>query len=190
MNVSALNSLEELERLYREEALKPTPVVEERARWIGTSLGIADVPLLVGEGDIEEIIETPSVVPVPGTKPWVMGVAAHMGGLLPIVSGDVLFRKRPYQGRVRDWCMVIRRGGFHFGMTLSAVERDLKFPVEQRDMTAPVDPDFAPFTDGCFHHRDRFLAVLDTDRLVADSDLADASAPVPQTSEETSNDQD
>ena len=31
---------------------------------------IAGNVMLVGEGDIEEIIETPSVVPVPGTKPW------------------------------------------------------------------------------------------------------------------------
>ena len=185
MNDATLQSLEELERLYREHAIEAPPVVDERMNWVGTSLGIADVPLLVGEGELEEIIETPSVVPIPGTKPWVLGVAAHMGGLLPIVSGDVFFRRRPYQGRPRDWCMVIRRQGFHFGMTLSSVERDMKFPAEQRDMRRPVDADFAPFTLGGFHYKTHFLAVLDIDRLVADSDLADAAAEMGTTEDNT-----
>jgi chemotaxis signal transduction protein len=187
MNDSALRSLEELERLYRERAIQPPPMPEEPPKWVGTSLGIADVPLLVAEGDIEEIIETPAVVSIPNTKPWVMGVASYMGGLLPIISGDVFFRKQPYQGRIRDWCMVIRRQGFRFGMTLSSVERDLKFPQERLDPAGPVDPDFAAFARGGFYHRDRFLAVLDMERLLADSDLADASAREKESIEENTN---
>ncbi len=190
MSVSALESLEELERLYRDQAIRPATVIDERPKWVGTCLGIADLPLLVAEGEIEEIIETPPVVPVPGTKPWVMGVASHMGSLLPIISGDVFFRKAPYQGRPRDWCMVIRRGGFHFGMTLSSVERDMKFPLEQRELASSVDEAFADFVSGGFHDRKRFLAVLDMDRLVTDSDLADAAAQEPDSNEDTSDDQD
>jgi twitching motility protein PilI len=185
MNSAALDSLEELERLYRDHALVPPSVVDEGSKWVGTSLGIADMPLLVAEGDIEEIIETPAVVTIPGTKPWVMGVAAHMGGLLPIFSGDVFFRKRPYQGRVRDYCMVIQRQGFRFGMTLSSVERDMKFPAEERDWEREVDADFAEFAQGGFRDKNRFLAVIDIDRLVEDSDLADASAPDLTNDEET-----
>ena len=55
------------------------------------------------------------------------GVAAYKGAL-PIISGDVLFRHRPYAGRVRDFCMVIPQTRFYFGITLSDVERDVKFP--------------------------------------------------------------
>jgi twitching motility protein PilI len=156
--------------------------------WVGTSLGIAGVSLLVGEGELEEIIETPAVASIPGTKPWVLGVASHMGGLLPIVSGDVFFRKRPYAGRVREFCMVIRRPGFHFGMTLSSVERDVKFPVAERDMEHPVDADFAGFALGGFHDGERFMAVLDIDKLVADSDLSNASAAEPEVDEERDDD--
>jgi twitching motility protein PilI len=187
MSDSALRSLEELERLYREHAIQAPPIQQEPPKWVGTSLGIAEVPLLVAEGDLEEIIETPSVVPIPKTKPWVLGVASHMGALLPIVSGDVFFRRQPYQGRVREWCMVVRRQGFRFGMTLSSVERDLKFPLEQLDMDGPVDPDFAAFARGGFYHRDRFIAVLDMERLLADTDLADASAPDSESIEEQTN---
>ena len=176
MSISALQSLELLERINAYDGVAPPAIENEKMRWVGTSLSIAGVPLLVGEGELEEIIETPAVTTIPGTKPWVMGVAAFKGGLLPILSGEVLFRKRPYSGRVRDYCMVVRRPGMYFGITLSDIQRDLKFEIDRRDMNHPVDPDFARFSLGGFKHEGHFLAVLDIDKLVADEELLNASA--------------
>jgi len=176
MAMSALQSLELIERLHAYDGVAPPKLEEMRMNWVGTSLGIAGVPLLVSEGELDEVIETPRVTSIPGTKPWVMGVAAFKGGLLPVLSGDVLFRNRPYTGRVRDYCMVIRRPGLYFGVTLSHVQRDLRFPIEDRLMDHPVDPDFAQYTLGGFKYRGEFLAVLDIDKLVADEEIANASA--------------
>jgi twitching motility protein PilI len=181
--VTALQSLQLLERHYRHEAVSPPGFTDTVMQWAGTSLSIAGVPLLVGEGELEEIIETPAMTHVPGTKPWVMGVGAHRGVLLPIISGDVLFRKGPYAGRVREHCMVVKRSGFYFGLTVSDIERSLRFPLEKRDMDHAIDPDFAPFCLGGFHRGDDFLAVLDIDKLVADPDFANASAVEADTTE-------
>ena len=175
MSMSALESLQHLERSFAYEAVSPPVADNDYVRWVGTSRSIAGVPVLVGEGELQEIIETPAVTTIPGTKPWVMGVASVKGGLLPILSGDVLFRRRPYSGRVRDYCMVISRPSMYCGITLSGIERDLKFPLEARDMNHPIDADFAPYCLGGFKHEDRFLAVLDIDRLAADNDIVDAS---------------
>ena len=188
MASNALEAIEILKRNYAGTDLAPRAPVPEQMVWTGTSLGIAGVSLLVGEGELSEIIETPAVTPIPGTKPWVMGVASHMGGLLPIISGDVFFRGKPYAGRLRDYCMVIRRPGFYFGITLSAVERDVKFPLDQRDMDYPVDENFAGVTLGGFHYGERFLAILDIDKLVGDSDLSNAAAPGPVLNEEKTDD--
>jgi twitching motility protein PilI len=176
MGISALQSLELLERINAYDGVAPPAYENERMQWVGTSVDIAGVPLLVGEGELDEIVEMPEVTPIPGTKPWVMGVAAFKGGLLPILSGDALFRKRPYSGRARDYCMVVRRPGMYFGITLSDIQRDLKFPIEQRDMDHVVDPDFARFSLGGFRSGGKFLAVLDIDKLVADEELCNASA--------------
>jgi twitching motility protein PilI len=175
MSSTAAQSLQILERSYSENAVEPPALAKQPMTWMGTAVEVAGVPVLIGAGEIEEIVETPPVTPIPGTKPWVMGVASHMGGLLPIISGDVFFRGRPYAGRVRDFCMVISRPGFHFGMTLSAVERDVKFPLEERDMDQAVDADFTEYALGGFHYEDRFLTILDIDKLVAQSDLANAA---------------
>lgn len=171
----ALSHLELLQRSFHHDAVRVPEQDEHVMQWVGTSLSIAGVPLLVGEGELEEVIETPATTPIPGTKPWVMGLAAHRGGLLPVISGDHFFRNTPYSGRIRDYSMVIRRPGVYFAMTLSDVERDLKFPIEERDMTQSVDADFREFSLGGFHHEDRFLAVLDIDKLVSDDNLANAS---------------
>ncbi len=187
MTDTARESLAALDELYREEALQSPSGEDSRMEWVGTCLSIAGVPVLIGAGEMEEIIETPKVMAIPGTKSWVVGVGSHMGGLLPIISGDVFFRKRPYAGRVRDYCMVIKRPGFYFGITLSGIERDRKFPVELRDMEQPGDEDFARFTLGGFADGDRFLAVLDIDKLIADSDLSNAAADAGATDEVNGN---
>ena len=176
MGISALQSLELIERLHAYDSVAPPAFEEQGETWVGTSLGIAGVPLLVGEGELEEIIETPPVTRIPGTKTWVIGVAAYKGGLLPIFSGDVLFRNRPYTGRTRDYCMVIRRPGQYFGLTLSHVQRDLRFPIDARESDHQVDPDFAAYTLGGFMYKGDFLAVLDIDKLVEDAELSNASA--------------
>ena len=188
MGSSAIQSLDALERRFRTEAVEAPVHNLERMEWVGTCLSIAGVPLLIGEGELEEIIETPNVMAIPGTKPWVLGVGSHMGGLIPIISGDVFFRNRPYTGRSRDYCLVLRRPGFYFGITLSGLERDMKFPVETRDMTATVDPDFAEYTLGGFPDQERLLAVLDIDKLIADGDLSNAAANDPDSLEERTHD--
>ncbi len=190
MSATALQSLRSLESIYAREALAPPEPEKRLMLWAGTSLSIAGVPILVGEGEIDEIIETPVVTGIPGTKYWVLGVAAHKGSLLPIYSGDAFFRKVPYTGRSREYCMVIRRPGFDFGMTVSAIERDLKFSIEQRDMEHTIDPDFADLTLGGYHQNNKFLAVLDIDKLVADSDFSDASVTEHDTTRDMNDEQD
>ncbi len=184
MSSNTLQSFDLLESDYAQHAVSPPVIESSEMFWVGTSLGVAGVSILLGEGELEEVVETPMSTVIPGTKPWVIGVASHKGGLLPIISGDELFRQVPYTGKAREYCMVIRRPGYHFGITLSNVERDIKFPIEQRDMNQSVDPDFSPYCLGGFHYRDRFLAVLDIDKLLEESGLADASASTSVLTEE------
>jgi twitching motility protein PilI len=188
MNFSAQHHFTQLEQSYAQYAVS-APVFENHEMfWVGTSLSVADVSLLLGEGELEEIIETPACTAIPGTKHWVMGVASHKGGLLPIISGDEFFNGVSYNGRPRDYCMVIHRPGFHFAITLSDIERDIKFPIAQRDMGQAVDPAFSAYCLGGFHYEDKFLAVLDIDKLISDSGLANASVAESVINEECNDD--
>ncbi len=97
MDLSAAKSLDLLKSSYSFDAVWIPAADSAVMQWVGTSLGIAGVDLLVSEGELEEIIETPGLTPIPGTKPWVMGVGAYRGGVLPIISGDVFFAGSPIQ---------------------------------------------------------------------------------------------
>jgi twitching motility protein PilI len=179
--------LETMQRSYERDAMNIPAPEQHVVRWVGTHLGIAGIEVLIGEGEIEEIIETPATTPIPGTRPWVLGLAAHRGSLLPIVNGDVLFDKNAYSGRLRDYTMVIRRPGIHFGITLSHVFRDIKLPIDQRSMDITVDEAIAEYTLGGFYLDGKPLAVLDLDTLIAQSELNDASLPRSESNEESSN---
>ena len=79
MSSFALKAVAMLEQAYLDNSVDSPGLAAATMTWTGTSLGIAGVPLLVGAGEIDEIVETPAVTSIPGTKPWVMGVAAYMG---------------------------------------------------------------------------------------------------------------
>jgi hypothetical protein len=55
-------------------------------------------------------------------------------------------------------------------------------------MEQAIDPDFSDYCLGGFHYGDKFLAVLDIDKLVAESGLANASATNRDSNEESTDD--
>lgn len=181
---TALAALGELQDRYASCAVEPPSPQEPEALWVGVLLGIAGVRLLVAVTDLEAIIETPVVTRVPGTRPWVLGIAAHQGGLLPLFCGDELFERRVQGGRIREYCMVIKQPGYRFGITLSKVERTLKLPLRARVDDCPAEDEFAACCSGGFHHEDQFLGILDIGKLVIDRSLSDVAADAGQPSED------
>jgi len=181
---SAIQALQDLQQRFARVSEAPPAEMDQCIYWAGTALGMAGIPLLVGEGELDEIIETPAVAPIPGTQPWVLGLATHRGGLIPVISGDVLLRRELYTGRVRDYCMVVRRPGMHFAVTLSDVKRSIRFPLDERDMGRDVDPVLAGYTLGGFVMGDEFYPVLDLDKLITEGELADAAIAPEQSNEE------
>ncbi|MEP4486251.1 MAG: chemotaxis protein CheW [Halioglobus sp.] len=188
MSLSPQDALSLVQRSYAHSAVSTPAPLDQTMLWVGTHLGLAGIDVLVGEGEIDEIIETPVTTSIPGTRPWVMGLAAHKGSLLPIINGDALLRKRPYEGRVREYSMVIRKAGIHFGITLSQVHRNLKLPVDQRVMDICADDAIAKFCLGGFRQNEKLLSVLDVDKLIEESELGDAALIRRELTEESCND--
>lgn len=173
---TAWGALEELRDRFADAAEPPPSAVPAApAQWLGVSLAVAGTRLLVAVTDLDAIIETPLVTRVPGTRPWVLGIAAHQGGLLPLFCGDELFGQRPQGGRMRDYCMVIKQPGYYFGITLSKVEGTVKLPLRGRIEQYSEADGLAACCTGAFHYEDQLLGVLDIGKLVADRNLADVA---------------
>ncbi len=58
MSAAALESLQSLQRSFSLDAVEAPVADSDYVRWVGTSLSIAGVPLLVGEGELQEITHT------------------------------------------------------------------------------------------------------------------------------------
>lgn len=188
MALTALQSLELLERLYAFDANTAPAIGNDEMLWVGTAVSIAGVPLLLGEAQITEIIETPTYTRIPGAGPWVLGIAAHKGGLLPIFDGDRLFRKHGFTGAARQFCIVIDKPGAFFAITLSEVIGNRKFPLQGLEQHHPLDPAFADYCLGGFKRHGTFYAILDVDKLVKHHPLFNAAASESGENEEAQHD--
>ena len=63
----------------------------------------------------------------------------------------------------------------------------MRFPVEQRDTEQAVEADFAPYAAGGFADGERFLPVLDIEKLIADGDMSNAAATDADSTEDHNN---
>ena len=99
MSNTAKEALELVERLHAYDSSDALSAEVLARSWVGTLVGVAGVSLLIGAGEIEEVIETPPVTSVPGTKPWVLGVAAFTVRL-PCRGGGSM---RELEGLAVEW---------------------------------------------------------------------------------------
>ncbi|MBS0194676.1 MAG: chemotaxis protein CheW [Proteobacteria bacterium] len=79
--------------------------------WRGVGFGIGGRRLVTGFEEIVEVIRMPQVTHVPGTQPWMLGVANVRGTLLPVVDLKQFLegeRTVVYEGQR---VMVIRQAG-------------------------------------------------------------------------------
>jgi len=64
-----------------------TPAGEDTGEaWDGVVFRVGEVRLACPIAHIEEILEVPAITPVPGTKPWLLGLANVRGNLATIVD--------------------------------------------------------------------------------------------------------
>ncbi|MEQ9462814.1 MAG: chemotaxis protein CheW [Haliea sp.] len=173
---AAYAALTSLQARYAGAASSMPAVLPDPEYWRGALLGIAGVPLLVAAGDIEAVIAVPPLTQIPGTRNWVLGIASHQGGLLPVYCGDSLFGQRLPPGRRREYCLVVNRPGCRVGITLSRVEGNIKLLADQHDPDTPIEGPLAACCTGGFWQGARFLGLLDIGQLVTDGALSDTAA--------------
>ena len=88
--MSAVNaSFEKLQDYeQRSQAFEPGQVEGEKnsGEWAGVIFRIGDARLACSIEQINEFLPIPAFTPVPGTKPWILGLANVRGDLLTIVD--------------------------------------------------------------------------------------------------------
>jgi purine-binding chemotaxis protein CheW len=163
-----------LSRIGKKTTEKQT-VDEQAEQYLTFVLGsdVFAVPVL----KIREVIEYPSVTAVPMTPSFIRGVTNVRGSVLPIIDLSARFGRDSSQNTKRT-CVVIvevtkEEDKQEIGMVVDQVNS--VFEIPRKDIALP--PDFGmkirtDFINGVCRLGDRFVIILDVDRVLSFSDLA------------------
>jgi twitching motility protein PilI len=114
--------------------------IEAPGLWRGIGFRIARRYLVSSISEVNEILTFPALTVVPGTRPWLLGVANIRGNLVPIVDlrGFVEGERSTLTDSTR--VLLVRQQGGTVGLLVDEVLGQRNFSDEQR-MEAAVEDD-------------------------------------------------
>jgi twitching motility protein PilI len=125
MSENVVTSPFELLALYERACLAHTADAPERTeatgQWRGIGFRVGRRAFVSGIEEINELLAVPALTNVPGTQPWLMGVANVRGNLVPAIDlGRFLFDERtPSSERTR--LLLVRQHGGTVGLLVDEV---------------------------------------------------------------------
>lgn len=169
--------LREIDARSRRHALGLPQQVEVRRTWSGIGFRLDAVSLVTPVGEVREILELPRVTRVPGTAPWVLGIANVRGNLLPIMDlKGFLDDGRTAPGR-RSRVLVIRYGELAAGLLVDEVLGLRHFFDEDGVETLPpCSPALAAHLRGAYRHADAVWGVFSMSTLAANPRFMEVAA--------------
>lgn len=145
--------------------------------WAGVLFRVRRQSFLAPLGQIIEVLEPPAeITTLPGTKPWVLGVANNRGTLLPIFDLPALAYGESSDRRDTDRILVVRQDEPPCGLLVSAAIGIRHFEAgSQRPEPPPGLDILAPFVDAAYQLDGEPVPVLSLDRLMSDPLLSAAA---------------
>lgn len=158
--------LQELERCCRRSAHGLPRQEEAKREWVGIGFRLGALQLLAPLGEVLEVLTHPSLSKVPGTKPWVRGIANVRGNLLPIMDLDGYLHGRPVAMTRRSRVLVVDHRGVFSGLVVDEVLGLRHFVDEEQTPDLPVHEEgIAPYLKSGFRRGDQHWAVFSMHRL-------------------------
>ncbi|KRE88555.1 chemotaxis protein CheW [Frateuria sp. Soil773] len=174
-NLTPFEILARYERLSLAHASEAQERMEAPGLWRGIGYRAGSRLFVSGIDEINELLAVPALTPVPGTQPWLLGVANVRGNLVPVVDlARFLFGERtPHSERSR--LLIVRQGGGNVALLVDEVFGQRTVDAEQRrEAEAEDDPRLVRFADE--RVGEQRLAVFSMGRLVRAPDFRQAAA--------------
>lgn len=155
------------QQILGEEAQASAPGVES---WPGIVIRVAEHDLVVPQTEVQELIDLPACTRIPGSAPWLLGVANVRGGLLPIVGLKALIGNQVASIDQYSRVVILNDGEIPAGFVVDRVEGLRRFQTgeQQHEITRDAPERLAPFLLGGFVAGERSWLALSLRRLVRD----------------------
>ena len=121
---------------------------------------------------VKEIVLKEELRSIPGAQPWLLGVMALRGQLLPVIDLGLRLQGKPSQG---DKVLVLdseRPVGF-----LVDNVRNIEDVAELKPLPLELSDNVKRFLVGSFLHGEDIVLVLDLNKVLTEQELSEVTAP-------------
>ena len=174
-NLSPFEVLAQYERLSLAHASDTRQTLEAPGLWRGIGYRVGARLFVSSIDEINELLAVPVLTPVPGTQPWLLGVANVRGNLVPVIDlGRFLFGART-QPTERTRLLIVRQAGGSVALMVDEVFGQRTVDEQQRrEAEGEDDPRLARFVDE--RVGEQKMALFSVGRLVRAPDFRQAAA--------------
>lgn len=121
--------------------------------WRGVGYRIGARRLASGFGEVLEILPLPQVTTVPGSQPWLLGLANVRGNLLPIVDLKQFLEGERTVLHESQRILLVRQPGGDVAVLIDELYGQRSFHEQHRiELEAEGDGPTAPLTEGRYAH--------------------------------------
>jgi twitching motility protein PilI len=153
------------------------PQDEVRQLWEGVLFSVSGTRLIAPLDEVKEILNMPPVLTkVPGTRPWMMGVANIRGNLLPVIDLQRFLGGTPVVVNRRSRVLVINHQGLYAGLLVGDVQGMRHFAEEQLSGIPGLTGRIADFIVKAYQFEGGVSPVFGMNRLAEDPDFRVATA--------------
>lgn len=170
--------LAEYERLSLAHQAGAPEQIEAPGLWRGIAFRVGERVLASSIGEVNEIMVPQALTPVPGTQPWMLGVANVRGNLVPVIDlGLFLFGIATTTGD-RTRVLLVRQGvSGSVGLLVDEVAGQRSLTLEmQADAEGEDDQRLQRFVERNVRFDGQRLGVFSMLRLTRAADFQQAAA--------------
>ncbi|HEY4582349.1 MAG TPA: chemotaxis protein CheW [Lysobacter sp.] len=147
--------------------------------WRGVGYRVGSRRLASEFGEVREILSVPQITPVPGTQPWMLGVANVRGGLLPIVDLKQFLEGERTVLHESLRVLLVRQPGGDVAVLVDELFGQRSFVEEQQltddEMASLAQGRYAHFVDRAYRLGGHVWGVFSLDRLARTPEFRQAA---------------
>lgn len=166
----ALALLQQMQQASRRSAPGLPEQTQAKPMWTGLGFRVQGQALVTPLDHVSEVLTCPPITGVPGTQPWLKGVANVRGTLLTIVDLAEYFGRKPVALDDKARLLVLNVPELHTGVLVDEVLGLRHFDEEQERRTVPEQEGaIAPHLRGAFERDHELWGVFDVHSLAESS---------------------
>lgn len=174
---SALEVLQELERKTLDSSGRQHDEQTVVTVWDALAFSVAGIRVLAPMDEVSEILLLPPrLTRVPGSRPWVKGIANIRGNLLPVIDLQAFLGGKPVVTNRRSRVLVINREDVTTGLLVGQIHGMRHFHDDQSIASARIEGVIGHYVQAAYRNDDGIWPVLSMDSLVNDEKFRMAAA--------------